>query len=85
MSNTFLDPTQCSFRYINIVYNKEQIAYHIWDLGYLSWSSKYQTSKPKKRYNNVYDIAIFFCIVLADKGYIVDYKVTVSAIAKIHG
>ena len=29
-------------------------------------------------------LAIFLCIVLADKGHIGNYKVTVSAIANIH-
>ena len=41
--------------------------------------------KPqKKRYNNVYNIAISLFIALVDKGYTGDYEVTVSAIAKFH-
>ena len=27
--NTFVDPTHCCFRYTKIMYNKEEIAYHI--------------------------------------------------------
>ena len=47
--------------------------------------SKEQTKrKKKKRYNNAYNIAIFLFIALADKGYIGDYMVTVSARFKIH-
>ena len=84
ISNTFLDPTHSRSRYAKIVYNKEQIAYHVWDPGYLADQENIKRTNQKKKYNNFYNIAIFLCIVLADKGYIGDYKVTVSAIAKIH-
>ena len=52
------------------------------DIQLIKQISNEQTKK--KRYKNVYNIAIFLFIALADKGYIGDYKVTVSAIAKIH-
>ena len=46
-------------------------------------SNEQTKKKETKRYGNVYNIALFLLIALADKGYISNYKVTVSAIAKI--
>ena len=60
-------------------------AYHVWEAGYLADQANIKrTNQKKKRYNNFYNEAIFLFIALADKGYIGDYKVTVSAIAKNH-
>ena len=36
IGNTFIDPTHFGFRYTKIIYNKEKIAYHIWETGYLA-------------------------------------------------
>ena len=35
IGNIFVDPTHC-FTYTKIVYNKEKIAYHVWEAGYLA-------------------------------------------------
>ena len=34
--NTFVDPTHFCFRYTKIIYNKEEIVYHIWEAGHLA-------------------------------------------------
>ena len=89
IGNTFVDPTHCRFRYTKILYKKEKIAYHV---RHLADQAKYQTSKPKKkkkkerkkRHKNAYNIAILVFIALPHKGCIGGYRVTVSAIAKIH-
>ena len=53
--NTFVDSTHCCFRHTKTVYNKEKMAYYVWETG------------KKKRYNNVYNLAIFLFAALADK------------------
>ena len=57
-----------------------KIAYHVWEAGYLADQAniKWTYQKKKKRYNNVYNTAMFLFIALADKGYIGDIKETVS-------
>ena len=83
----FVDPTHCCFRYMKAVYNK--VTYHVWEAGYLADQANIIQTNQKNTgviANNVYNVAIFLFIALADKGYIGDCKVTVhmSAIAKIH-
>ena len=60
IGNTFVDPTLCRFRDTKIVYNKEKIAYHVREAGYLADQAKIKrTNLNKKRYNNVHNIVIF--------------------------
>ena len=89
IGKTFVDPTHCRFRYMKAVYNKEKITYHVWEARYLADQANVIRTNQKNTgviANNVYNVAIFLFIALADKGYIGDCKVTVhmSAIAKIH-
>ena len=57
----------------------------VFNFGYLADQVNINRANKKKRYNNVYNTAmILLFIALADKKYIGDYKVIVSAIAKIH-
>ena len=66
------------------VYNKEKITYHVWEVGYLAdqanitWTNQKNTGVIA---NNVYNVAIFLFIALADKGYIDDYKLTVAHVS----
>ena len=60
---------------------------YLWEVRYLADQANIKQANQKKkkiRYNNAYNIAIFLFIALADKGYIGDYMVTVSARFKIH-
>ena len=46
--NTLVDPTHC-FRYTEIVHNKEKIAYHVWEAGYLADQANIKQANQKKR------------------------------------
>ena len=45
---TFVDPTYCCLRYTKMIYNKENIAYHIWEAGYLADKANIQWRNQKK-------------------------------------
>ena len=84
IGKSFVDPTHCCFRYMKAVYNKEKITYRVWEAGYLAdqanitWTNQKNTGVIA---NNVYNVAIFLFIALADKGYIGDYKLTVAHVS----
>ena len=48
IGNTFIDPTHCRFRYTKIVYNKEQITYHVREAVYLADQANIEQIKQKK-------------------------------------
>ena len=49
IGNTFVDPTHCDFRYTKIIYNKEKIAYHVWEAGYLADQANIKRTNHQKK------------------------------------